>query len=1225
MNKDAMDVITTRAIDRAKLWQALSDREKTPDEKILLRRLDRLISRPDGKAAMVKLIDQSFRSKNPERVADQIQFIFKTHGIPNYFSAGDRLLVQLFLQVGRHFPRLSVPAIIARMRKDSSRSIISGHRPAFTRYLDKRKTEGVRLNINHLGEAVLGEGEARRHFETYLSDLNDPRIECISVKASSLYSQITPLAFDASLRILRERLEGLYRTAARCRYRSMDGRQVPKFVNLDMEGYRDVELTVAAFRAALELPELVDVSAGIALQAYLPDAAAIQETLTAWAEDRVRRGGAPIYLRIVKGANMEMERVESAIRNWPSPTFDNKLAVDANFKRMITFGMTGDRTRSVHLGIASHNLFDIAWAWELSLAERVADNVTFEMLEGMADHVRRAVQMDVGRMLLYAPVADRHNFISAIAYLVRRLDENTGSDNFLHHAPRLQAGSKAWRGLERQFLASLRSWDEIPGAPFRTQNRLAESPSESHRLSPDAPFTNEPDTDFSLSQNREWAGGIREKWKPGPETEAIEIPLAIAGEDVFSGRDTAGCPDPSRPNPSQPDPSQPEPSQAGEGKAAAPGPFARFALATEADAARAALTAADDSDGWRKKSGEERRRIFAEVARQLRIHRGDLMGAAAAETGKLFPESDPEVSEAIDFVEYYPRSADAFVRLPTISAQPKGVGLVIAPWNFPIAIPCGGITAALSAGNTVIFKPSSQAVLTGRELCRCFWDAGISKNTLQFIPCRGEAAAGTLTQRPEIDFIIFTGGTDTALNILSGRPDIRLAAETGGKNATIVTAMADRDQAILDVVHSAFSNSGQKCSATSLLILEKEVYDDPNFKARLVDAAESLPVGSAWAFETRMGPLIRPPSGKLLEALTRLLPGESWALKPRRRPENPYLWTPGIKWGVRPGSITHTTEFFGPLLGVMRAENLAEAVALANQTGYGLTAGLESLDAREQEYWKESLRAGNLYINRGTTGAVVLRQPFGGMGKSALGAGIKAGGPNYVSQFMDFSDAGPSPAGPIRHEHRLLHLIQDWEQKLRWGSWPVETGTDIERTLQAVKNYLHRHEDFAAETDFFNIRGQDNLLRYLPLGRVVVRLHEKDSLFEVLGRLAAAEIAGCRPEASLPPGLETSATEFLRGSEGIRFLDTIPLRTQTDEELAAVVSRKIRLRYAAPDRVPEQILRCAAAAGAYIARAPVLMEGRLEFLHYLQEQSICHNYHRYGNLGDRAPAFSGGA
>ncbi len=1203
MHPDTVKSLTDRAISRARRWQEIANRERSAGEKAFSRRLERLLAHPEGKAAMVALIDQSFRPKIPVRVADQIAYIFRIQGVPEFFSAGERLLVHLFLQVGRHFPGLSVPGIIGRMRRDSRRSIISGHPPSFNRYLHRRRKEDVRLNINHLGEAVLGEREAKRHLDTYLRDLENPSIECISVKVSSLYSQITPLSFEHALYVLRERLVILYRQAERCRYLTNSGEMVPKFVNLDMEGYQDVTLTVTAFQLALDTTDIAGVTAGIALQAYLPDAPAIQEKLTAWAEARVRRGGAPVYLRIVKGANLEMEKVESAIRNWPLPTFDNKPAVDANFKRMVAFGMDAGRPWAVHLGIASHNLFDIAWARELSIMHQVEENVTFEMLEGMADHVRRTVQADVGRMLLYSPVADRDNFISAIAYLVRRLDENTGPDNFLRHVPKLQPGSESWQKLEQQFLAAVQYGEDLPALPYRTQNRLSKTRAGYREVLPETPFTNEPDTDFSISQNRLWAEGIREKWRKSPGDSPVEIPIAVAGKELFSERQTGACIDSSR-------------VRAGTD---APEPFAEFVLATEEDAVRAVRTADADPDGWRILSQEERRRVFARVAMLLRERRGDLIGAAAAESGKLFTESDPEVSEAIDFVEYYPRSADDMHTLKNISIRPLGTGLVIAPWNFPIAIPCGGITAALSAGNTVIFKPSSQSVLTAHILCRCFWDAGISKNTLQFLPCRGDSVAKTLTLRPEIDFIIFTGGTDTAMGILAGRPGVRLAAETGGKNATIVTAMADRDQAILNVTHSAFSNTGQKCSATSLLILEGEVYDDENFKARLVDAVESLNVGTPWSFESRMGPLVRPPSGKLLEALTRLLPGESWALQPRQLLGNPFLWTPGIKWGVQPGSVTHTTEFFGPVLGVMRADNLASAIELVNRTDYGLTSGLESLDTREQAWWQEHIRAGNLYINRGTTGAVVLRQPFGGMGKSALGAGIKAGGPNYVSQFMAFTETGPPKAGPVRREHRLFQLAREWEEKLRWGQFQTQDTEHIQKICRAIRSYLYRFETvFSGKTDFFHIRGQDNLFRYLPVGRVVARLHEKDTLFDVLARVAATEIAGCRPEVSIPSGMASHAADFLHCPDGRHFLSDWPVTVQDEEELAALIPEVGRVRYGAPDRVPEKILRIAASSGSFVARSPVLMEGRLELLCYLREQSICHNFHRYGNLGERA-------
>ena len=360
-------------------------------------------------------------------------------------------------------------------------------------------------------------------------------------------------------------------------------------------------------------------------------------------------------------------------------------------------------------------------------------------------------------------------------------------------------------------------------------------------------------------------------------------------------------------------------------------------------------------------------------------------------------ESDPEVSEAIDFCRFYADSAAYFHNLPGVSASGRGVVVVVSPWNFPLAIPCGGVAAGLAAGNNVILKPASDTVLIAYELCQCFWQAGVPKSALQFAPCSGGTVGARLVAHDAVDAVILTGGTSTAVEMLRNKPTMHLLAETGGKNATVVTALSDRDQAIKNVLHSAFSHSGQKCSATSLLILESEVYHDPSFRAALCDAVESLQVGSAWDLPTKIGPLIRPPSGALESGLKELETGEEWAVMPRLHVSgNPHLVSPGVKWGVQANSFTHCTELFGPVLGVMEARDLDDAINLVNATGYGLTSGLESLDDREQELWSSRIRAGNLYINRSTTGAIVLRQPFGGMGKSSVGPGIKAGGPNYV-------------------------------------------------------------------------------------------------------------------------------------------------------------------------------------------------------------------------------------
>jgi RHH-type proline utilization regulon transcriptional repressor/proline dehydrogenase/delta 1-pyrroline-5-carboxylate dehydrogenase len=367
-----------------------------------------------------------------------------------------------------------------------------------------------------------------------------------------------------------------------------------------------------------------------------------------------------------------------------------------------------------------------------------------------------------------------------------------------------------------------------------------------------------------------------------------------------------------------------------------------------------------------------------------------------------------------------------------------------------------------------------------------------------------------------------------------------------------------------------------------------------------------------------MGPLIQPPAGDLKSALTTLEPGESWALIPENIGPNPHLWTPGIKWGVQPGSYTHLTEFFGPVLGVMCAANLEAAIDLVNQTGYGLTSGIESLDKREQTLWKRRIKAGNLYVNRGTTGAIVLRQPFGGMRKSALGSGLKAGGPNYVSQFMNFEETGMPPVGAIHQDSAMLRLSQRWRIKLDGNHFPGMEA-DISKTIRAIQSYLYRAEqEFRVEKDYFHLRGQDNIVRFLPVGSVAVRMHGEDSLFDTLARIAAVQVSGCSLLVSIPPGLVNAATVFLDSKEGQALLKGARVLRQTDRDLIQMLSKIQRIRYARPDRVPSAVLVAAAEKGFYISRMPVLMEGRIELLQYFQEQSICDNYHRYGNLGERA-------
>jgi len=1134
--------------------------------------LDRMLTNPSDKATLVELTDQAFRSQAAARTAEQFTHILDVQGIPRFFSPLDQALLLGFQTFGDWLPSVTVPLVKSHLRHETANVVLPAEPELLHEHLAARRRQGLRMNVNFLGEALLGEAEARQRLEKYLAALQSPDIEVLSVKISTLDSQILPIARGHTLARLCDRLELLYRAAARGH----------AFVYLDMEEYRDLSLTAEAFMRTLARPGLEQVRAGIALQAYIPDSFRWQRRITDWARERVARGGSPVTIRIVKGANMEMERIDAALHDWPQSPFRTKAETDANYKRMLGHALDAEHLAAVHVGIASHNLFDVAYGLVLAAARGAGDRVQFEMLEGMANHQRRALLGHTQRLLLYAPACRKEEFLNAIGYLIRRLDENTGPENFLGHAFRLTVGSADWQLLERGFRESFTT--PVSDAPQRTQDRRTETFPEPRPERPWQEFENEPDTDWALEQNSAWASEIV-GGNPDDFAELV-VPVVVAGRDV-PGLETRVCHDPSRPQ----------------------AVLCRHAVATGREVDEAVACAAADPDGWRSRSLDDRSAVLGRVAQELRRARGRLLRVALLDGGKLLTEADPEVSEAVDFVDLYRATARSFHELPGVEAHGCGVVVVVPPWNFPIAIPCGGIAAALAAGNTVIIKPASDAVLTAWELCQCFWRAGVSRRVLQFLPCPGAGPGARLVAHADVSAVILTGGTDTALAMLAAKPELRLSAETGGKNATIVTAMSDRELAIKHVVHAAFSHGGQKCSATSLLLLEAEVYDDPAFKRMLCDAVESLHVGSAHDLHARVGPLIRPPGRPLEEALKTLEPGETWAVLPRRVGDNPNLWSPGVKYGVTPGSPTHRTEFFGPLLGVMRFERLADAIEIVNATGYGLTSAIHSLDDREIEQWKRGIRAGNLYVNRGTTGAIVLRQPFGGMGKSAVGPGLKAGGPNYVAAFMDFRDAaGEAPAA--------MHGIADADLAALVAQLPADA--DGLRLRRAIAGYDAAWADeYSREHDHFRLLGQDNIRRFLPFSVVCVRVTPQDAWSDIVARVAAARVTGARVLASFAPGCPREWHDRL-DEVTHAWAAGIELVEESDAAVALLVARSdVRVRYGGRDRVPAEVRRAAAAAGQWIADVPVVAAGRIELLWYLREQSISFDYHRYGNLGRR--------
>ncbi|MCA9159663.1 MAG: aldehyde dehydrogenase family protein, partial [Planctomycetales bacterium] len=475
----------------------------------------------------------------------------------------------------------------------------------------------------------------------------------------------------------------------------------------------------------------------------------------------------------------------------------------------------------------------------------------------------------------------------------------------------------------------------------------------------------------------------------------------------------------------------------------------------------------------------------------------------------------------------------------------------------------------------------------------------------------------------------------TAQQILAQRPGLHLLAETGGKNATIVSSLSDRELAIKNVLHSAFSHSGQKCSATSLLLLEHEVYHDRDFRDGLIDAVQSLRVGSAWELTTKLGPLIRPLSGVLLRGLTQLEPGESWAVEPHQQGKNPCLYTAGVKWDVPLGGFTHTTELFGPVLGVIPFRYLDEAIDIVHQTGYGLTSGLESLDDREQRQWMSRLQAGNLYINRPTTGAIVLRQPFGVAGKSAFGPGIKAGGPNYVVPLMHFTTLKESLCEELTQEladgedapaPELESLSAFYQQLHASGNRAVAqlrqhlNGDQWQKLLGAILDYdRFALSEIRATHDTLRLLGQDNLRRYVPMTHIRIRILPSDSWLDIAARAIAVVAAGGRATLCYSAEVDELMIDVFEELTQ-EWAGDMEFLQESDEELADAIARGQvdRVRYAAPGLVPPVVQRAAAERFIYVADAPVCPFGRIELLWYVREQSVCVDYHRYGNLGFRA-------
>lgn len=845
--------------------------------------------------------------------------------------------------------------------------------------LQKLRKEGVSFTADLLGEAVVSEKEAREYFDRYMELITtlaadqkkwkplgsgqggldwgySPMVN-ISIKPSAMYSQIDPKSFVHSVEEAKNRLRPIFRQAIKDNV----------FVLLDMESTTLKNLTLAMYKSLLDEDEFKGYPyTGIVIQAYLRDSERDLLDLIEWAKNKGQR----ITIRLVKGAYWDAEVILAKQKNWEIPVFTNKYETDANFEKLS--GILLENHRWVSFACASHNIRSISYVIEMAKELNVpGEYLEFQVLYGMAEPVRTALRKAGLKLRLYAPIG---KMIPGMAYLVRRLLENTANESFLRQS--------FAEGVAREALLK------------NPLDLLKETPAPASR-EPEAPeygdkgaFRNEPPLDWTVEAHRVSFEKALNKVRGDL---GRKIPLYINGKEVFTANKIIST------NPNNPS------QVVGIVSAAGPG-----------EAGEAIACAREAFFSWRDTDPRQRAECLFRAASAARKMRLDLAALQVFEVGKNWSEADADVIEAIDFLEYYGREmirisnprrmGRAPGELSQLFYEPRGVGTVIAPWNFPLAISVGMTAAALVAGNTVVYKPASQSPVTGGMVYEIFCQAGLPPGVLNFIPGSGGEIGDLLVTHPDVAFITFTGSMEVGLRIIElaartpeGAMGVKsVVAEMGGKNAIIVDSDADIDEAVVHIIYSAFGYQGQKCSACSRAIVLEENYD--KFLERLTAAAESINIGSPEDPGTFMGSVIDENAKRKIMSCIEQGKKEGRMLVHREMPGMEGHYVPlTIFEGIEPRHVIAREEIFGPVLAVMKVKDFSEALRVANSTRYALTGGVFSRSPENIARARREFRVGNLYVNRGCTGAIVERHPFGGFKMS--GTGSKAGGPDYLLQF----------------------------------------------------------------------------------------------------------------------------------------------------------------------------------------------------------------------------------
>ena len=870
-----------------------------------------------------------------------------------------------------------------------ARQFIAGRNPQdVMKTLRKHHRQGIGFTVDLLGEAVVSEKEATEYTARCFDLLEglarntrgwrDPLGENaelfpvvnISVKISAFYSQMNPADPADAISHLAPKLRPLLRRA----------REVGAFVNFDMESYAHKNTTLELFKTLFQEPEFLDwPHAGIVVQAYLRDSAQDLEDLIAWARAR----GTRFTVRLVKGAYWDYERIKSKQNGWEVPVFQQKAGSDANFEALTRILLENESIVTAAFG--SHNVRSIAHAQ--ALAEELGidrSRFEFQLLYGMAGPIKRAL-VDMGyRVREYCPVGE---LLPGMSYLVRRLLENTSNEGFLRAK---FSDNVSEESLLRDPISLVGPNGSRPSdAARRAFDQRDERNGASRETPPGDTYENASLVNFVHRESQE---KMRAALAEVRTRLGRKYPLVIDGDKVWTANTIASL------NPSRPDETVGHVAEAG-----------------IAEADRAVIVAREAFHKWSFTPFEERAQLLERVAAIMDRRRFELCALEVYEVGKAWAEADGDIREAIDFCLFYAQQMRLLGR-PRLTQHvlgeesyqhywPRGVALVIAPWNFPMAILCGMVSAALVTGNTVIMKPAEQSAVCGAMLMEIFEQAGIPDGVLNFLPGKGSVMGAHLVDHKDIDLIAFTGSREVGLRIWEsagktrpGQRELkRVVCEMGGKNAVIIDSDADLDEAIVDSVYSAFGYQGQKCSALSRLIVLEENYS--RVMDRLLSAAASLRMGNPEEPGITVGPVIDETAYRRIREYIEIGKGEAkLAYQKGDVPQKGFFIPPTIFTNVTADMRMAREEIFGPVLSVMRAHDLDEAISIANNTEFALTAGFFSRSPANIERVKAELVAGNVYINRSCTGAVVGRHPFGGFKMS--GGGTKAGGGDYLLQFV---------------------------------------------------------------------------------------------------------------------------------------------------------------------------------------------------------------------------------